>query len=103
MKVDVLEPKGYCSGVVNAIHIALKARKDYIAEKVYSLTNKNNPIVGIYRLTMKTKSDNFRESPIQGVMKRLKELGAQVVIYEPTYKNSYFEDNKVINDINKFI
>lgn len=88
--------------IIGAVVEANNVRKDYIAEKVYSLTNKNNPIVGIYRLTMKTKSDNFRESSIQGVMKRLKELGAQVVIYEPTYKNSYFEDNRVINDINKF-
>ncbi len=88
--------------IIGAVVEANNVRKDYIAEKVYSLTNKKNPIVGIYRLTMKTKSDNFRESSIQGVMKKLKELGAVVVIYEPTFKGELFENNKVINDINKF-
>ena len=88
--------------IIGAVVEANNVRKDYIAERVYSLTKKVNPVVGIYRLTMKTKSDNFRESSIQGVMKKLKELGATVVIYEPTYKGKLFKNNKVINDINKF-
>ena len=85
--------------LISAIVESNRTRKDHIAEMVL----KRNPkVVGIYRLTMKSGSDNFRASAIQGVMKRIKANGIEVIIYEPTLKELEFYNSKVIHDFNKF-
>lgn len=85
--------------IVSAIVESNRTRKDHIAEMII----KRNPkIVGIYRLTMKTGSDNFRASSIQGIMKRIKAKGIEVIVYEPTYKEERFYNSRVINDLNEF-
>lgn len=87
------------NNIIGAIVDANRTRKDFIAEQII----KRNPkIVGIYRLTMKTNSDNFRASAIQGIMKRIKAKGIEVVVFEPTLKEDNFYNSKVIQDLNEF-
>ncbi len=85
--------------LIGAIVDANTTRKDFIADQIIS---KNPNVVGIYRLTMKANSDNFRQSSIQGVMKRIKAKGIEVVIYEPTMREDKFFNSRVIRDINEF-
>ena len=87
------------NNLISAIVDANTTRKDFIAEQILKMKPK---IVGIYRLTMKTSSDNFRASAIQGVMKRIKAKGVEVVVYEPSLKEETFYNSKVIKDINEF-
>jgi len=87
------------SNIIEAIVKANSTRKDFIAE---SIINKNPKVVGIYRLVMKQGSDNFRSSAIQGVMKRIKAKGIEVVIYEPVLKDSSFFNSRVIRDLDEF-
>ena len=85
--------------IIGAIVEANRTRKDFIAEQII----KRNPkTVGIYRLTMKTDSDNFRASSIQGIMKRIKAKGIEVVVYEPVLKDDEFFHSKVIRDLEEF-
>lgn len=85
--------------LISAIVDSNTTRKDFIADQIIS---KNPDVVGIYRLTMKANSDNFRQSSIQGVMKRIKGKGIEVVIYEPTMREEKFFNSRVIRDINEF-
>ena len=85
--------------IIGAIVEANRTRKDFIAEQIIK---KNPKTVGIYRLTMKTDSDNFRASSIQGIMKRIKARGIEVVVYEPVLKEEEFFHSKVIRDLEEF-
>ncbi len=89
--------------LTEAIVEANRTRKDFISDEILNqLRNVENPVVGIYRLTMKSGSDNFRQSAIQGVMKRLKGEGLAVVIYEPTLGKSDFYGSEVTYDLTEF-
>lgn len=85
--------------LISAIVAANRTRKDHIADMLIA---QNPRIVGVYRLTMKSHSDNFRASAIQGVMKRIKAKGIEVVVYEPTLKEETFFHSRVIRDLDEF-
>jgi UDPglucose 6-dehydrogenase len=85
--------------LVNAIVEANATRKDFIAN---SILKRNPKVVGIYRLIMKAGSDNFRSSSIQGIMKRIKAKGVEVIVYEPVIKEAEFYRSKVVNDLMQF-
>lgn len=87
------------SNIVRAIVDANSTRKDFIAD---SVIRKNPQVVGIYRLVMKTGSDNFRASAIQGVMKRIKAKGIEVIVYEPVLEEEDFFNSRVVNDLEAF-
>ena len=85
--------------IMSAIVDANRTRKDHIADMVIG---KKPKVAGIYRLTMKSESDNFRQSSIQGVMKRIKAKGIEVVVYEPTLNEEHFYNSRVIRDLDEF-
>ncbi len=85
--------------LIEAIVESNRTRKDHIAEMILK---KNPKVVGVYRLTMKSNSDNFRSSSIQGIMKRIKAKGIPVIVYEPTMKEDEFYHSKVVKDLDEF-
>jgi len=87
------------NNIIGAIVDANTTRKDFIAD---SIIKRNPKVVGVYRLVMKTGSDNFRASAIQGIMKRIKAKGIEVVVYEPVLEESEFYHSRVIKDLNEF-
>ena len=87
------------SNLIGAIVDSNVTRKDFIADRIIE---KNPSVVGIYRLTMKSNSDNFRQSSVQGVMKRIKAKGIEVVVYEPALEEEKFFNSRVIRDLNHF-
>ena len=91
--------KNVPSNMIEAIVNANSTRKDFIADAILA---KHPKVVGIYRLTMKTGSDNFRSSAIQGIMKRIKAKGVEVIVYEPVLEENEFFNSKVIKDLEEF-
>ena len=91
--------EGVPNNIIKAIVDANTTRKDFIAEHIISM---NVETVGIYRLLMKNNSDNFRESAIQGIMKRIKGKGIKVIIFEPHYHENEFFNSKVIKSLKDF-
>lgn len=87
------------NSLITAIVDANSTRKDFIAD---SIINKNPKVVGVFRLIMKSGSDNFRESSVQGVMKRIKAKGIEVIVYEPVIEDKEFFNSKVIRNLDKF-
>ncbi|QKY70293.1 nucleotide sugar dehydrogenase [Lentibacillus sp. CBA3610] len=87
------------NNIMQAIVDANRTRKDHVANMIIE---RNPDVVGIHRLTMKTDSDNFRQSAIQGVMKRIKAKGIEVVVYEPALKEETFYNSRVVNDFEEF-
>lgn len=87
------------NNIIGAIVEANRTRKDHIADRIIKM---NPKVVGIYRLTMKTDSDNFRQSAVQGVMKRIKAKGIEVIVYEPALKEDSFFNSRVIRDLDEF-
>lgn len=87
------------NSLISAIVEANSTRKDFVAD---SIIKRNPRVVGIYRLIMKTGSDNYRASSIQGIMKRIKAKGIEVIIYEPTFEDGEFYNSKVLNDLKNF-
>ena len=87
------------NNIIGAIVQANRTRKDFIADRIIE---KHPKTVGVYRLTMKANSDNFRQSSIQGVMKRIKARGIEVIVYEPTLADDNFFNSKVIKELNEF-
>jgi UDPglucose 6-dehydrogenase len=87
------------SNIIRAIVDSNTTRKDFVADSIISRCPK---VVGVYRLVMKTGSDNFRASAIQGVMKRIKAKGIEVVIFEPTYDGEEFFNSRVIKHLDEF-
>lgn len=93
------------NNIIRAIVDANRTRKDFVADRILALAGfpeKSKPIIGLYRLTMKTNSDNFRHSSIQGVMKRIKGKGVEVVVYEPSLEEESFFNSRVIRDFDEF-
>jgi len=88
------------SNIVGAIVDANRTRKDHIADQILAL---RPGTVGIYRLTMKADSDNYRQSSVQGIMKRLKAKGLEVVVYEPALKEELFFNSRVVRDLDEFL
>lgn len=91
------------NNIIQAIVEANRTRKDFVAEQIIKqVAGIESPIVGIYRLVMKEGSDNFRASAIQGIMKRIKAKGIEVVVFEPELKEPHFYHSRVITDLNEF-
>lgn len=96
------------SNIIGAIVDANSTRKDFVAERILEKARASGPagspcVIGIYRLTMKTDSDNFRQSSIQGVMRRLQAKGAELVVYEPALDSEFFFGSRVIRDWEEFV